>query len=151
MSKIIGNIVEIFSATKDTKSKSRPIVQSLNLIKDYGIENDKFAGKDLDKTVMIVGIKSYEIARDNGIKLEYGSLGENILLDFDPHNYKVGDIFDIENTKIKITQICTVCSHLSRFDKKLPKLLNMHRGLYCKILNNGIIKNKMQVSVKEIK
>ncbi|RXJ98902.1 MOSC domain-containing protein [Arcobacter sp. CECT 8986] len=152
MSEIIkGNVVGIFSATKDTQSKSRPKVESLNLIKDFGIENDKFAGKDLDKTVMIVGTKSYEIAKENGVELEYGSLGENILLDFDPHNYKVGDIFNIENSLLEITQICTVCSHLSKFDKKLPKLLNMHRGLYCKILTNGIITNKMQVSVKEVK
>ncbi|RXJ84030.1 MOSC domain-containing protein [Arcobacter sp. CECT 8985] len=149
MNNIIGKVIGTFSATKDTTLDYRPEVKSLNLIKDFGIEHDKFAGKKLDRTVLIVGIESYEIAKRQGINLKYGSLGENILVDFDPHNYKVGDIFNIENTQIEITQICTVCSHLSKFDKKLPKLLNMHRGLYCKILTNGIVKKQMNVAIKE--
>ena len=79
----IGKVIETFSATKESSGMPRPKVENLNLIKDYGIENDKFAGKKLEQTVMVVGLKSYEIAKENGIDLELGSLGENILLDFD--------------------------------------------------------------------
>lgn len=83
--KILGEVLEVFSATKESSGLPRPKVESLNLIKDYGIEFDKFAEKNLDQTVMIVGLKSYELAKSFNIDLELGSLGENILLDFDPH------------------------------------------------------------------
>lgn len=147
--KNIGKVVEIFSATKESSGLPRPKVEKLNLIYDYGIENDKFAGKKLEQTVMIVGLKSYEVAKSHNIDLEIGSLGENILLDFDPHFYKVGDIFQIGEAQIQITQVCTVCNHLSVFGKELPKLLKNHRGLYCKILNSGIILNETIVKLKD--
>jgi MOSC domain-containing protein YiiM len=143
--KNIGKVLKTFSATKESSGLPRPNVEELNLIVDYGIENDKFAGKKLDQTVMIVGIQSYEIANQNDIELEFGTLGENILLDFDPHIFEVGKQLFIEDSIIEITQVCTVCNHLSVFDKNLPLLLKSHRGLYCKIIKNGIIKENMIV------
>ena len=144
----IGKVLNTFSATKESSGLPRPTVENLNLIKDYGIENDKFAGKKLEQTVMIVGLKSYEIALQNGIKLEFGSLGENILLDFDPHELNVFDEILIGDSVIQITQICTVCNHLSVFGEELPLLLKNHRGLYCKILKSGIISKDMIVKIE---
>ena len=142
----LGKVVEIFSAKKDQSGLPRPRVESLNLIKDYGIEFDKFALKDLDSTVMIVGVNSYELAKKNNISLEYGSLGENILLDFNPHDYKVGTRFIVEDAVLEVTQKCTICNHLSVFGKKLPLIIKDCRGLYCKIIKSGIIKKNMLVT-----
>lgn len=146
--KSIGKVLKTFSATKESNGLPRPQVEFLNLIEGFGIENDKFAGKKLEQTVMIVGLKSYEIAFQNGIKLEFGSLGENILLDFDPHELNVYDEILIGDSVIQITQICTVCNHLSVFGEELPLLLKNHRGLYCKIFKSGIISEDMVVKIK---
>jgi MOSC domain-containing protein YiiM len=146
--KTIGKVLKTFSATKESSGLPRPSVESLNLIEGFGIENDKFAGKKLEQTVMIVGMKSYEIALENGIKLELGSLGENILLDFDPHDFNIDEEIFIGDSIIKITQICTVCNHLSVFDKELPNLLKSHRGLYCKIIKSGLITKDMTAQIK---
>ena len=146
--KTIGKVLKTFSATKESSGLPRPSVESLNLIEGFGIENDKFAGKKLEQTVMIVGMKSYEIALENKIKLELGSLGENILLDFDPHDFNIDEEIFIGDSIIKITQICTVCNHLSVFDKELPNLLKSHRGLYCKIIKSGLITKDMTVQIK---
>lgn len=143
--KNIGKVLKTFSATTESSGLPRPLVSELNLIEDYGIENDKFAGKKLDQTVMIVGLKSYEIAKENGIDLEFGCLGENILLDFDPHVFLVGKQLTIGNSIIEITQVCTVCNHLSVFDENLPKLLKNRRGLYCRIVKSGIIEKDIIV------
>ncbi|RBQ27669.1 MULTISPECIES: MOSC domain-containing protein [Arcobacteraceae] len=144
----IGKVLEIFSAKKDSMSSlPRPKVEKLNLIKDYGIELDKFALKNLDQTVMIVGLKSYQIAKNYGINLEFGSLGENILLDFDPHDFEVGIKLQIEEGILEITQICTVCNHLSIFDENLPKLLKGHRGVYCRILESGLVLKDTKVNL----
>ena len=96
--KELGKVLKTFSATKESSGLPRPIVPMLNLIEDYGIQNDKFAGKKLDQTVMIVGVKSYEIAKENNIELTFGCLGENILLDFDPHSFQVGKELFIGDT-----------------------------------------------------
>jgi len=143
--KILGEVLEVFSATKESSGLPRPKVESLNLIKDYGIEFDKFAEKNLDQTVMIVGLKSYELAKSFNIDLEFGSLGENILLDFDPHDFEVGKYFKIDEAIIQITQICTVCNHLTVFNKDLPKILKGHRGVYCKIIESGKILKNMKI------
>ena len=148
--KNIGKVLEIFSATLGSSGLPRPKVERLNLIENYGIEFDKFAGKKLDQTVMIVGLKSYEIAQENSIDLAFGSLGENILLDFDPHNFEVGTIFKIGDSLIEITQICTVCNHLNVFDENLPKLLKGHRGVYCRILKSGLVQKDMNVEVYNV-
>ena len=146
---VIGNVVEIFSAKEGSSGLPRPIVKNLDIIKDYGIKFDKFANKDIRKSVMIVGTKAYAIAKENNISLEYGSYGENILLDFDPHNYCIGTKFQIDEVVLEVTESCTICNHLAVFGKELPVLLKNHRGLYCKILKSGKIKKKSIVLIKD--
>ena len=142
---LIGKVINTFSAKKGQSGSPRPKVDNLNLIKDYGIEFDKFANKDLNSTVMIVGLPSYEIASKNSIVLQEGSLGENILLDFNPHDYEIGTQFKIGDSIIEITQKCTICNHLAVFDNKLPVVVKDCRGLYCKIIKSGIIQKDMPV------
>lgn len=85
--KKIGKIVNTFSAKKGQSGLPRPLTNNLNLIYGFGIEYDKFAGTNEDKAVMIVGTYAYDLALKNGVNLEYGSLGENILFNFNPHEY----------------------------------------------------------------
>ncbi len=141
----LGKVVETFSATKDSGGLPRPQVEKLVLIEGFGIENDKFAGDELHKAVMIIGLKSYEMAKEKGIDLLKGSYGENILLDFDPHTLNVGERLNIGDSLIEITEKCTLCNHLSVFGAKLPKLIKNHRGLYCKIIEGGKITKDLAV------
>jgi MOSC domain-containing protein YiiM len=148
--RLLGNVLGTFSASNDSQnSMPRPKVDSLVLIEGYGIQNDKFAQKDLDKTVMILGINSYLKAKENDISLAFGSLGENIIFDFEPHSLEVGTILHIGTCEIEITEKCTICNHLTIFDKKLPKIVKDCRGLYCKILKDGTIKRDLEVYTKE--
>lgn len=142
-------VLDTFSAKKGQSGLPRPRVDKLELILDFGIKEDKFAGKDIDKTVMIVGKYAYDLAKENDIDLEYGSLGENILLDFNPHDYHVGTIFEIGETQIQITENCTICNHLAVFDDELPIIVQDCRGIYCKILKQGEIKKGSPVKIIE--
>lgn len=146
---IIGKVIDTFSAKKGQSGLPRPQVENLQLILGYGIKEDKFAGDDENRAVMAVGKYSYDIAKENDINLEYGSLGENILFDFNPHDYHIGTIFEIGETQLEITENCTICNHLAIFDDELPMLIQDCRGMYCKILKEGIIEKNMAVNVIE--
>lgn len=137
---VIGKVLGTFSAKKGDSGLPRPKVETLRLIEGFGIEEDKFAGKDLEKTVMIVGNYSYDVAKKDGIEIEAGCLGENILFDFNPHDYSVGTSFKVGDAVIKITENCTICNHLAVFGKKLPFIVKDCRGIYCTIVNSGVIK-----------
>lgn len=143
----IGNVIEIFSAKKGQSGLPRPKVNELNLIYKFGIEHDKFAGKDEEKSVMIVGSIAYELAKKSGIELKRGSLGENILFDFNPHEYEVGTLFQVGEALLEVTQHCTICNHLAVFDDILPTLVKECRGLYCKILKSGTVCANMPITV----
>ena len=143
----LGKVVNTFSAKKGQSGLPRPKVNELNLIYGFGIKDDKFAGQDEEKAVMVVGTYAYNIAKQNDINLEYGSLGENILFDFNPHDYHVGTIFQIGDTVLEITQACTICNHLAVFDDDLPILVQDCRGLYCRILEGGSIKANSSVKL----
>lgn len=147
----LGKVIGTFSAKKGQSGLPRPKVDQLNAVYKFGIQNDKFAGKEEEKAVMIVGIKAYDLARNKDIHLEYGSLGENILFDFNPHEYAIGTVFEIGTCVLEITQHCTICNHLSVFDDNLPTLVKQCRGLYCKILKSGTIHKNMKISLlKEV-
>lgn len=146
---LVGKVLDTFSAAKSQSGLPRPRVGILNLIENHGIENDKFALKDLDKTVMIVGKLAYDLSRDNSIEIEYGSLGENVLFDFNPHDYKVGTQFKVGTAIIKITENCTICNHLAVFDDFLPTLVKDCRGIYCTIVKSGVIKKNDSIEVLE--
>jgi len=118
---IVGEVIDTLSATKESESSTRPRVESLHLIEGHGIEYDKFATKNIDRSVMIVGQKAYSEPMKHDIELGSGDLGENILLDFDPHNFAMGTVFQIGDAKIEVMEPCTICTHLAKYDARLPK------------------------------
>ena len=136
---IVGTVKSLYSATNSSQSLPRPPAKNLECVAGHGIKYDKFAGKMLDRSVMVVGQKAYDMAEEESIRLEAGSLGENILLDFDPHDFIYGTQFKIGDVLLEITEDCTMCTHLTQFDAALPELLLHHRGRYCKILEGGTI------------
>jgi MOSC domain-containing protein YiiM len=141
----LGTVLETFSAPKGYQGSVRPKVDNLKLIKEIGIENDKFAGKNPNRSIMIIGTVAYDIAKEHNIDIEPGSLGENMLLDFDPHTLKAGEQIAIGDAMLEVTELCTICKSLSVHDKALPRLLNGHRGVYCKITQSGIITKGLNI------
>ena len=137
---ILGNSLNLYIAPVET-SGVREARNSIELKQDFGVIDDKFAGnpKKIDRSVMVVGTTPYNMAKEAGIELPEAALGENILLNFDPHTLAIGTILEIGDAVLEITSACTLCSHLTQYRKDLPKLIVKHRGIYCKIVKSGII------------
>jgi len=140
-------VLGLFVAPINSKEKVRRQREEIELIENYGVKDDKFAGGDLEKVVLIAPEIAYIVLKENGITLQHGSLGENILVDFNIMDYKVLTKLKIGETILEITQKCTLCSHLAYFDKKVPKLVKNHRGVYCKIIKGGKIVKKMSIEI----
>lgn len=132
----IGEVLELFISKKS--------VDRMFLDKK-GVINDKFYAKDINRSVLISSIDSYKLAQDRDIELDYGQLGENILIDYNPYRLKSGARIQIGEAILEISQNCTLCKSLTKIDNKLPKLLKDDRGIFAKVIKAGEIKERDKI------
>jgi len=133
----VGKILKLFISKKGVKHRISK--ESITLTQD-GVYEDKFYAQDIDRSVLLVSKESYDLAKDNGIVLHAGQLGENIIMDYNPYALKVGQQLKIGSTLLEISQPCTICKGLTKIDNKLPKLLKEDRGIFAKVIEGGKIK-----------
>ena len=107
---------------------------------ENGVLDDKFYAKNNDRLILITSSVAYSLAKESGVELEYGSLGENILIDKNINHLTVGNQFKIGEVVLEITQNCTLCNGLSIIHPRLPEILKNDRGVFAKTVTNGIIK-----------
>jgi len=131
-----GEILELFISTKDSSSRTSKSFIDLDM---GGVIDDKFYAKDLQRSVLISSIDSYLLAKDSDIDMDYGSLGENIVMDYNPYNLPTGSKIKIGEVVLEISQHCTLCKSLTKVDSKLPKLLKDDRGIFAKVIKSGTI------------
>lgn len=105
-----------------------------------GVLEDKFYAKNTNRLILITSTTAYALAKSSGIELEYGSLGENIVIDENINHLSLGDRFKIGDVVLEVTQNCTLCNGLSILDPKLPEVLKNDRGLFVKAIVSGTIK-----------
>ena len=130
-----GKVIELF-ITLDDIDKTRKNVKTVS-VDNNGILEDKFYGKNLQRSILLTATDSYKITKENSIDIETGSLGENILIDINPYHLIMGDKVIIGSVELEITQNCTLCKGLSVVDSKLPKLLKDDRGIFAKVINGA--------------
>jgi len=136
MKKNMGNIITLFISQKGSNNR----VEKGNLYLDKkGIISDKYYNKDIQRSILITSTQSYDLAEAHNITMPYGSLGENILIDYNPYHLIPGTTLQIGNVLLEISQQCTMCDHLSNIDKQLPTLLKDDRGIFAKVLIGGTI------------
>ncbi|MCF6206952.1 MAG: MOSC domain-containing protein [Sulfurovum sp.] len=108
-------------------------------VDDEGIISDKHHGKGVERSILITSLHSYALLEAENIHVPYGSLGENLLIDYNPYHLPAGTQLHIADTILEITQNCTLCKHLAVFDKRIPKLLRHDRGIFAKVVKAGRI------------
>jgi MOSC domain-containing protein YiiM len=144
-SKPNGKVMALFHALhgKDGRFEIETIE-----IDAQGIIGDKYYGKNPDRTILITSDDaSYGLAASQGIKMPFGSLGENIVIDINPYHLCAGQKIRIGETVVAVTQNCTLCSSLGKVDEKLPELLKDDRGIFVKTVQSGKIRKGDSVSL----
>lgn len=137
--KQVGKVLRLFISQKNRAGETEALEQEEITLDEQGVISDKFHGKELQRSVLLSSIDSYTLAETNNMDMPYGSLGENILIDFNPYHFNIGDRIQIGAVLLEITQNCTLCKGLSKVDAKAPKLLKEHRGIFAKTITNGSI------------
>ncbi len=132
----IGRVVELFVSQKShaTRLKQDKIKVDLG-----GIIGDKYHNKDINRSILLTTTYSYNLAKNHNINFDFGLLGENILIDYNPYHLKSGTMLQIGTAILEISQNCTICNHLSKVDKRLPTLLKNDRGIFVKVAKEGDI------------
>ncbi len=131
----VGNVSSLFYATVNGST----LAPELDLDKK-GIVKDKHYNKNIERSVLIASLDSYALAKNHGIDVPYGALGENLLIDYNPYHLQAGARLKIANVTLEISQHCTLCKSFTKIDAKLPKLLKDDRGIFAKVIKSGSIK-----------
>ncbi len=133
----VGTVLALFISRKDNPNR---VPKTSITLDAQGILDNKFYNKNIKRSVLIATKDSYDLALQNDINIDYGLLGENILIDYNPYSMLPGQKLQIGTTILEISQNCTLCKGLSQVDAKLPKLLKEDRGIFSKVDVSGTIK-----------
>ncbi|WP_415407028.1 MOSC domain-containing protein [Sulfurovum sp. CS9] len=131
----VGNVSSLFYSTANGRTSTAEL-----LLDTKGIVKDKHYNKNIERSVLIASLDSYALAKNHGIDVPYGALGENLLIDYNPYHLQAGARLKIANVTLEISQHCTLCKSFTKIDAKLPKLLKDDRGIFAKVIKSGNIK-----------
>ena len=138
--RVLALFISVDSAAKRVEKEKLELDEN-------GILDDKFYAKNKDRLILITSVAAYRLAKESGVELVYGCLGENILIDNDIKDLAIGSQFRIGDLVLEITQNCTLCKGLSTLDTNLPDILKNDRGIFAKAVTNGTIKKEDIVSI----
>ena len=133
----VGKVIKLFISKQGSSLREEKDNYALDT---HGILKDKYYNTNPQRSVLISSLTSYTLASTKGIDLNFGLLGENILLDYNPYKLPAGTQLFIGSTVLEISQNCTICNHLSQIDERLPTLLEHDRGIFVKVIKKGCIK-----------
>ena len=134
MSKQVGNVLKMFISSKNGRISKTELSFDAK-----GVIEDKYYDKDIQRSVLITSIESYELALSKGVDAPHSALGENLLIDYNPYHLKEGAQLQIGELVLEISQHCTLCKSLAKVDNALPKLLKNDRGIFAKVVKEGTI------------
>ena len=140
--KNVGKVINLFVSVQG--SSTRVEKESVNL-DPKGIIEDKYYDTNISRSVLITSKASYTLANDHNIQLPFGSLGENILINYNPYHLTAGDQLRMGDVILEISQNCTMCDHLSKIDEDLPELLKDDRGIFARVIKGGVIKKEDEI------
>lgn len=140
--KLVGKVLRLYLSYKDEDGVTQRAPKQEIEIDHAGVIGDKFYDKEIQRSILLTSDESYQMARDESIDVPDGSLGENILIDYNPYHLQAGDRLSIgDGVVLEVTQNCTLCKSLTKVDSRLPRLLKDDRGIFVKSISGGTVKH----------
>ena len=102
---------------------------------------------DIQRDMVVVCKKSYDIIEEADYVLENGTLMEDIYVDIDLYHLKEGAIIQIGDTLLKVLGPCEDYRYLYAFAPEIPELISGKRGLFVSPIEYGTIEVGDEVTV----
>ncbi len=144
----MAGIIKAICISEKKGTEKHP-VSSINVIEDFGLENDAHAGK-WHRQVSLLSYEQREQFKQEGAYVEDGAFGENLLVSgIDFLSYPVGTRFQIGDVLLELTQLGKACHSHCAIYHQVGKCIMPHYGVFTKVISGGNIKIGDQVEVIE--
>ena len=125
--------------TSAVKGIQKSEQQYVDLIPDWGIEDDAHAGP-WHRQVSLLGYERIEAFKELGADVQNGSFGENIIVEgFDLKSLPVGTRFQCGDVVLELTQIGKQCHRHCAIYHKMGDCIMPREGVFCKVIEGGRI------------
>ena len=114
---------------------------------DNGIVGSRDYDNGVDKPIVLVCKKSYDIIEDADLVFERGLLMEDIYVDIDLYHLKQGAVIEIGETLFEVKGPCEDYRYLYAFAPELPELIAGQRGLFIYPVEYGAVEVGNEVKV----
>ena len=144
--KLKGKILAVCCG-KVKKEKKMPMKEGL-IIKDWGLEGDAHAGK-YHKQISLLGLDSMNKMRDQGVKINFGELYENLDVEgLILYRLPLGTKLKIgKNILLEITQIGKKDSYFLEIDGKSISSIMTKEGIFTRVLKGGKVRVDDEIEV----
>jgi TatD DNase family protein len=134
----MGTVMAVcISAQKGTAKKD---VGKAELVVQHGLKGDAHAG-DWHRQVSLLSLQKIEAFRTRGADVDYGTFGENIVVDgIDFASLPVGTVFRCGEVILEMTQVGKECHNHCEIYKHMGDCIMPREGVFAKVLQGGIIK-----------
>ncbi len=125
--------------TSAVKGIQKSEQQYVDLIPDWGIEDDAHAGP-WHRQVSLLGYERIETFKELGADVQNGSFGENIIVEgFDLKSLPIGTRFQCGDVVLELTQIGKQCHQHCAIYHKMGDCIMPREGVFCKVIEGGRI------------
>lgn len=137
--KLRGKILAVCYG-KVKKEKKIPVKEGL-IIKDWGLEGDVHAG-NYHKQISLLGLDSMNKMRDQGVKINFGELYENLDVEgLVLYKFPLGTKLKIgKDILLEITQIGKKESYFLEINGKKISSIMTQEGVFTRVLRGGKVK-----------
>lgn len=135
------NSISVVSVNISEKKGTIKTPRENIVLNEKGVENDAHAG-DWHRQISLLGEESIlSFESKLGRKIEFGEFAENITTKgIVLYKTLPGDIFEIGNTKLEVTQIGKKChGEGCEIFQKVGNCVMPKEGIFCKVIEGGTI------------
>jgi TatD DNase family protein len=133
----MGKVMAVcISEKKGTQKKE---IGEVNVIADWGFENDAHAGK-WHRQVSMLSYEKIEEFKAKGAPVTDGAFGENLIISgYDFKTMEIGTKFQCNDVVLELTQIGKECHNGCEIYQIMGDCIMPREGVFTKVLHGGVI------------
>ena len=142
----MGKIVAV--CTSDIKGIQKTEVEHVQLVADYGIQDDAHAGK-WHRQVSMLSLERIQEFKDRGAQVENGAFGENLVVEGlgDLKSYHLGTRFACGEAVLELTQVGKECHAHCAIYHAMGDCIMPREGVFFRVIEGGMVSVGDSVSV----